>query len=145
MQGYVYLKHKLGGGSILSATIPAVTDAKHQSFTCAEKKTLEDGRRSNSYRSVMMNSCVASGVLFSFGFFPSQFFLTEVFQRGFFPWVCWPHAQNKLFFSWLTPASAFVRSHSCWMHMSGACCLYSVHYLQWQRSQSCCTTLHMGG
>ena len=26
-----------------------------------------------------MNSCVASGVLFSFGFFPSQFFLTEVF------------------------------------------------------------------
>ena len=29
MHGYVYLKHKLGGGSILSATIPAVTEAKH--------------------------------------------------------------------------------------------------------------------
>ena len=25
MQGYVYLKRKLSGGSILSATIPAVT------------------------------------------------------------------------------------------------------------------------
>ena len=29
MQGYVYLKHKLSGGSILSATIPAVTEEKH--------------------------------------------------------------------------------------------------------------------
>ena len=26
MQGYVYLKHKLNGGSILLATIPAVTE-----------------------------------------------------------------------------------------------------------------------
>ena len=26
---YVYLKHKLSGGSILSATIPAVTEGKH--------------------------------------------------------------------------------------------------------------------
>ena len=34
---------------------------------------------------LMMNSCVASGVLFSFVFFPSQFFLTEAFWRGFFP------------------------------------------------------------
>ena len=29
MQGYVYLKRKLSGGSILSATIPAVTEEKH--------------------------------------------------------------------------------------------------------------------
>ena len=29
-----------------------------------------------------------------------------------------PHAQNKLFFSWLTQASAFVR-----------CCLYSVYII----------------
>ena len=29
MQGYVYLKHKSSGGSILSATIPAVTEEKH--------------------------------------------------------------------------------------------------------------------
>ena len=29
MQGYVYLKHKLSGGNILSATIPAVTEGKH--------------------------------------------------------------------------------------------------------------------
>ena len=32
MQGYVYLKHKLSGGSILSATIPAVTEEKHNFF-----------------------------------------------------------------------------------------------------------------
>ena len=29
MQGYVYLKRKLSGGSILSATIPAVTEEEH--------------------------------------------------------------------------------------------------------------------
>jgi len=40
-----------------------------------------------------------------------------------------PHAQNKLFFSWLTQASAFVRSYLCWMHASGACCLYSVYII----------------
>ena len=32
MQGYVYLKRKLSGGSILSATIPAVTEEKHNNF-----------------------------------------------------------------------------------------------------------------
>ena len=55
--------------------------------------------------------------------------MQDSFFRGFFPWVCWPHAQNKLFFSWLTPASAFVRFHSCWMHVSGAHCLYSVYII----------------
>ena len=33
MQGYVYLKRELSGGSILSATIPAVTEEKHFGIT----------------------------------------------------------------------------------------------------------------
>ena len=34
MQGYVYLKHKLSGVSILSATIPAVTEENTSESSC---------------------------------------------------------------------------------------------------------------
>ena len=117
MQGYVYLKRKLSGGSILSATIPAVTEEKHNfiiiiiiiyyffpevyfatgnrevgaqnlklqfavpyhvvsslSHVHAGKKTLEDGRRSNSYRSAHDELlCSLWGVIFIW-FFPLTIF-----------------------------------------------------------------------
>ena len=118
MQGYVYLKHKLSGGSILSATIPAVTEEKHNFIIIIifffsevyfatgnrevgaqnlklqfavpyhvvsslshvqERRPWKMGGDLIVIDQLMMNSCVASGVLLSFGFFPSQFFLTEVF------------------------------------------------------------------
>ena len=120
MQGYVYLKRKLSGGSILSATIPAVTEEKHNNFIIIiiinffsevyfatgnrevgdqnlklqfavpyhvvsslshvqERRPWKTGGDLIVIDQLTMNSCVASGVLFSFGFFPSQFFLTEVF------------------------------------------------------------------
>ena len=113
MQGYVYLKHKLSGGSILSATIPAVTEEKHNFFFLKyillqetvklraqnlklqfaalyhvvsslshvqERRAWKTGGDLIVIDQLMMNSFVASRVLFSFGlFFPSQFFLTEVF------------------------------------------------------------------
>ena len=110
---------------------------------------------------LMMNSCVASGVLFSFGFSPHNFsslrFFRGVFSHGQshgkLSLVSAPRKRSyqnnayevtsrccpdgvfvktstgQLFFSWLTPASAFVRSHSCWMHVSGACCLNSVYII----------------
>ena len=117
MQGYVYLKRKLSGGSILSATIPAVTEEKHNfiiiiiiiiffffevylatenrevgaqnlklqfavpyhvvsslSHVHAGKKTLEDGRRSNSFRSAHDELlCSLWGVIFIW-FFPLTIF-----------------------------------------------------------------------
>ena len=48
-------------------------------FLSAGKKSPEDGRKSDSHRLAYEKLCVASGVLFSFGLSPSQFFLTEVF------------------------------------------------------------------
>ena len=45
-----------------------------------------------------INFCVASGVLFSFGFFPSQFFLTEVFFF-FFSHGCAGHMPKINYFS----------------------------------------------
>ena len=119
MQGYVYLKRKLSGGSILSATIPAVTEEKHNFIIIIiiylyiyiffflkyillqetevgaqnlklqfavpyhvvsslshvqERRPLKTGGDLIVIDQLTMNSCVASGVLFSFGFFPSQFF-----------------------------------------------------------------------
>ena len=112
MQGYVYLKHKLSGGSILLATIPAVTEgfffiiffevylatgnrevgAQNLKLQFAvpyhvvsslshvqERRPWKTGGDLIVIDQLTMNSCVASGVLFSFGFFPSQFFLTEAF------------------------------------------------------------------
>ena len=74
-------------------------------FLSAGKKSLEDGRRSDSHRLAYEEVCVtvASGMLFSFGISPSQFFPSLTFLEGFFPIGCagrMPKINN--FFSWLT-------------------------------------------
>ena len=105
MKGYVYLKHELSGGSVLSATISAVTEENNFFFEVylatgnrevgsqnlklqfvvpyhvvsslshvQERRRWKMGGDLIVIDQLTMNSCVASGVLFSFVFFPLTIF-----------------------------------------------------------------------
>ena len=97
-------------------------------------------------RSVMMNSCVASGVLFSFGFFSPHNFSSLRFLRGVYSRA--GHMPKTNYFSVGSPQLVhFARSHSCWMDVSGTCCLYSVYIIFSGSAHKVVapSTLHMGG
>ena len=83
-------------------------------LTYEGKKNLEDEMGPKSHQLAHNELCVTSGVLLFIWFFsPHNSSSLRVFRGFFFPWICWPHAQNNFFFFQLAHSSAIISLHSC--------------------------------
>ena len=98
-------------------------------FLSAGKKTLEDGRRSNSHHLAYEKTLCSLWGIFIW-FFPSQFFLTEVFFRGFLPKI-------NYFFQLAHPSKLLDP-----IYKSDACCMYFVFIVFSGSAHTFAVTLH---
>ena len=85
-------------------------------------------------------SSVSPWDVFMLVFSPHNFSSLRFFRGVFFPWVCWPHILNKLFFIWPIPGEfcAYTsQSDSTWWNVLLLCLMFISVYA----SVFCCVVL----